>query len=187
MDVTTDTFETEVVERSKTVPVVVDFWADWCEPCKVLTPVLEEEVASRGGDVELVKVDIDANPELAARYGVRGIPNVKAFKNGQVASEFVGAVSRQEVSEFLEATTAPPASERLVDELSRSGEFPELLGPLSEGDHERALEWLIGEVAEADSAQRERIRRVALALFDELGTEHPLTTHYRRRLAAALY
>src|ERR687891_269865 len=86
MDVTTDTWEDEVERRSATVPVVVDFWAEWCGPCKVLAPVLERAVAERDGQMVLAKVDIDANPELAARYGVRGIPNVKAFRNGAVVA-----------------------------------------------------------------------------------------------------
>jgi putative thioredoxin len=75
MDVTTDTFEREVIERSASEPVVVDFWADWCGPCKTLTPVLEQAVAERDG-ITLAKVDTDANQELAMRFGVRGIPNV---------------------------------------------------------------------------------------------------------------
>ena len=92
MDVTTDTFEQDVLERSATVPVVVDFWADWCGPCKMLTPVLEQAVEERDGAIVLAKVDTDANPELAERFSVRGIPNVKAFRNGQVVDEFTGAL-----------------------------------------------------------------------------------------------
>ncbi len=187
MDVDTDTFETEVLERSATVPVVVDFWADWCGPCKVLAPVLEESVAERGGQVVLAKVDIDANPELAERYGVRGIPNVKAFRDGRVADEFVGVVSRQRVDAMLDGLLGPPAGDRIVSELTESGEFPEILGPLAEGDYERALEWLLGELEDADPERRERIRALMVDLFDTLGQEHPVATHYRRRLATALY
>jgi thioredoxin len=187
MDATTETFESEVLERSETVPVVVDFWADWCGPCKTLTPVLEQAVTERDGQVALVKIDIDANPELATRFGVRGIPNVKAFRNGAVVDEFVGAVSPQAVASFLDGLTGPSPSERLLAELSASGEFQAILGPLAEGDHERALEWLLGELPEADAERRERIREVMVALFDELGHDHPVATHYRRRLATALY
>ena len=187
MDVTTETFETEVLRRSETVPVVVDFWADWCGPCKVLAPLLERAVAERAGQVELAKVDIDANPALADRYGVRGIPNVKAFRDGRLAGEFVGAVSPVQVENFLDGLTGPPAAERLVAELAESGEFPEILGPLAEGDHERALEWLLGEVEGADPARRGRIREVMVTLFEDLGHDHPTSAHYRRRLASALY
>jgi putative thioredoxin len=187
MDVTTDTFEAEVIERSATVPVVVDFWADWCGPCKMLTPVLEQAVAERDGAVVLAKVDTEANPELAMRYDVRGIPNVKAFRDGRVVDEFVGAVPPQTVAAFLDDLTGPSAGERLLDELSSSGEFPEILGPLAEGDYERALEWLLSSLEGADRERRERIRQVMVALFAELGPEHPVATHYRRRLATALY
>jgi thioredoxin len=187
MDATTETFGSEVLERSETVPVVVDFWADWCGPCKTLTPVLEQAVAEREGQVALVKIDIDANPELAERFGVRSIPNVKAFRRGAVVDEFVGSVSPQAVASFLDGLTGPSQVERLLEELSASGEFQAILGPLAEGDYERALEWLLAELPEADAERRERIREVMVALFDELGHDHALATHYRRRLATALY
>ena len=186
MDVTTETFEQDVLERSASVPVVVDFWADWCGPCKILTPVLEEAVAERDG-IALAKVDTDANQELAERYQVRGIPNVKAFRNGQVVDEFTGALPAAAVEEFLDRLTGPPASEQLLAELTESGEFPEILGPLAEHDYERALEWLLGELENADPERRERIREIMVALFGELGPEDPVATSYRRRLAATLY
>jgi thioredoxin len=187
MDVTTDTFQAEVLDRSAHVPVVVDFWADWCAPCKVLAPVLEQAVEKRNGGLVLAKVDTEASPELAMHYGIRGIPNVKAFRNGQVVDEFVGALSAQAVEAFLDGLTGPSPAERLVDELSASGEFPEILGPLAEGDYERALEWLLSSLEGADPERRERIREVMVSLFGELGPEHAVTTHYRRRLATALY
>ena len=187
MEVTEVTFETDVVERSHATPVVVDFWADWCEPCHMLDPVLAEAVEARGGGVVLAKVDIDANPAIADRFGIRGIPAVKGFKNGRVAAEFVGVQSRQAVDAFLDALAGPSAAERLLAELAERGEFPEIIGPLAEGDYERALEWLLGEVVDADPARRERIREVMVAVFAELGHDHPLAEQYRRRLATALY
>ena len=186
MDVTTESFEQEVLARSATVPVVVDFWADWCGPCKMLTPVLEQAMEGRE-DVVLAKVDTDANPDLANRYDVRGIPNVKAFRNGQVVDEFVGVLPAPAVEEFLDRLTGPPASERLLEELTASGEFPQILGPLAEGDYERSLEWLLGELDQADTERRERIREIMVTLFKELGPEDPVATRYRRRLASTLY
>ena len=187
MQVTEATFESEVVERSRATPVVVDFWADWCEPCHMLDPVLSEAVEAREGRVILAKVDIDANPALADRFAIRGIPAVKGFKNGRVAAEFVGVQSRQAVDAFLDALTGPSAGERLLADLEASGEFPEIIGPLAEGDYERALEWLLTEGVDADPERRERIREVMVSLFEELGHEHPLAQQYRRRLATALY
>ena len=102
MDATVGTFEGSVIERSHEVPVVVDFWAPWCGPCHRLAPVLESEVARRDGSVELVKVNVDESPELALRYGVSGIPSVKAFRGGAVVDQFVGAVPPSAVSNFLE-------------------------------------------------------------------------------------
>lgn len=186
MDVTETTFGTDVIARSQELPVVVDFWADWCGPCKALAPALEAAVAERAGQVELVKVDVDSNPGLAQAYGIRGIPAVKAFRNGQVVAEFTGAQSRVSVDAFLDGLLGPSPGERLLDELQRTGEFPEILGPLAEGDHERALEWLLAR-ALAEPEARDRVREVMVALFQELGQDHPVSTAYRRRLATALY
>jgi putative thioredoxin len=188
VDLTEATFEADVVERSREQPVVVDFWAEWCGPCHALAPVLEREVAARDGRLSLVKVDVDANPRLAGEYGVRGIPAVKAFRNGRVVREFVGAQSPHSVGAFLDEVLAPSPGERLLAELRESGERPELLAVLEAGDHERALELLLAEVREEpDAERRDELRRLMVALFDELGPEHPLSARFRRQLAAALY
>jgi putative thioredoxin len=120
IDVTETTFEREVIERSRSIPVVVDFWADWCGPCRTLSPALESAEASRDGKVVLAKVDVDSNQAIAARYGIQGIPAVKAFREGAVVSEFVGAVPRAKVEEFFDALAPSRADELLAagDELS---------------------------------------------------------------------
>lgn len=187
MDVTEQTFQAEVLARSSEVPVVADFWAAWCGPCRALSPVLERAVAEREGQVVLAKVDVDSSPRLAARYGVRGIPAVKAFKNGQVVREFVGAQSPQAVTAFLDGLVGPSEADALLEELRASGEAPEVVAALDSGDYEAALERLLDTLPETGPEGRDRIRRLMVALFGELGQEHPLSLRYRRRLATALY
>ena len=113
MDVTEATFATEVIDRSKHVPVVVDFWAEWCAPCRQLGPVLERAVADRGGKIELVKVDTDSNQQLASAFSIQGIPAVKAFKDGSVASEFVGVQPPAAIQRFLDVLV-PSEADALV-------------------------------------------------------------------------
>jgi putative thioredoxin len=244
IDVTDATFQQEVLERSKEVPVVVDFWAEWCGPCRQLGPLIEREANAREGDVVLAKLDTDANQRTAMEYRIQGIPAVKAFKDGQVVAEFVGAQPPPAVQRFFDALV-PTEAERLAatgDEASlrraleldpanadaavklarlllARGDRDEALqiaerapgnfqaeglaarirlearddveledawSALDAGDHEKAIDVLIGALPQADGA-KDDIRQAVVAVLDELGVEHPLARDARRRLAAALY
>ena len=251
MDVSETNFQSAVIDRSHTVPVVVDFWAEWCGPCRQLGPVIERAVAQRAPKIELAKVDVDANPALARAFRIQGIPAVKALKDGQVAAEFVGAQPPEAVERFLDSLlpseadalvangseaslrralelepTRADAAVPLARMLRERGETDEALAVLARvpgsfaadglaarialeraaapsgqpgaldlseafaaldaGQHERALDLLIGALPAADGA-RDDVRRVVVGILDELGVEHPLARESRRRLASALY
>ena len=245
IDVDEAAFQSEVIERSATVPVVVDFWAEWCGPCRQLGPVLEQAAEAREGKVVLAKVDTDANPEISQTFGVQGIPAVKAFIEGEVVAEFVGAQGPSQVEAFFDALV-PSKSQQLLaagDEeslrkavqvdpknidaafalaqmLYRKGELEAALelvanapdnyradglaarieleqadddeavatafATLDGGEVEQGLDQLLAAL-ESGASDRERIRRVTIAILDELGADHPLARDSRRRMSAALY
>ena len=248
-DVSEQDFQAKVIERSKQVPVVVDFWAEWCGPCRTLGPALEQAVSARNGEIELAKLDTDRNPNVAMKYEIASIPAVKAFKDGEVVAEFIGAVPPARIEAFLNEIV-PSEADRLAESgdeeslrkaleldpghaqaavgLSRlllsRGEDEEALEVLKpfphdfvadglaaraqlsasangagadelqrafaawdDGDPGEALEQLQGVLASEQDAQRkDQLRRVMVAIFTELGADHPLAREHRRRLAAAL-
>jgi thioredoxin len=178
VDVTDQTFQTEVIERSQREPVVVDFWADWCGPCKMLTPVLEQQTSEQG--VTLAKIDVDANQRIAREYGISGIPAVKAFRNGQVVAEFVGAQPAARVKAFLDDLTGPSLADTIDD--------PEIAAALKAKDYERALQTLLARVETVKTPEeRNAARELMVQIFQELGQEHPLASTYRKKLAAAIF
>jgi putative thioredoxin len=153
MDVTDQTFQGDVLERSNSVPVVVDLWAPWCGPCKTLGPMLETAVADTGGAVELAKVNVDENPRVATQFQVQSIPAVYAVKDGKVVDGFIGALPEAEVTAFVQRL-APAPSE--ADTLAAAGDEASLRKALGlEPDHAAATEGLArilidrGDAAEA--------------------------------------
>jgi putative thioredoxin len=125
-DVSEADFQQVVIEGSKETPVVVDFWADWCQPCKTLGPLLEKVTNEAAGSVRLAKVDVDANPRLAQAFGVQGIPMVIAFKDGRPVSQFTGAVPEAAVRQFIGQLTPPVVDEAVLaaEELADAGDLP---------------------------------------------------------------
>jgi putative thioredoxin len=248
-DVTEQDFQQKVVERSSQVPVVVDFWAEWCGPCRTLGPALEKAVNARNGQIELAKLDTDRNPNIAQEFQIASIPAVKAFKDGKVVAEFIGAIPPARIEEFLNQIVPSEADQladsgdedslrkaleldprhaqaavglgRLLLERGDVDEARQVLGPFphdfiadglaaraelsvsqngagsdelqaafgawDSGDPEQALEKLQEVLgAEQNPERKDLLRRVMVAIFTELGADHPLAREHRRRLAAAL-
>lgn len=246
-DVDEQQFQSAVVDRSHQVPVVVDFWAEWCGPCRQLSPALEAEAKKRVDQIDLVKVDVDANQALSQRFGVQGIPAVKAFQDGKISAEFTGAIPPAQVATFYDqlvpseaaqlahsieepdlrraleldptnATAAAGLGRILLgrDENAAAAELldgfegdflaaglgaraqlaseeqpdPVLIaafGDWDAGRPEQALEALQTAIAAAGEPElRDRLRRVMVAIFTELGPENELARAHRRRLAVSL-
>ena len=137
LDVTDDTFERDVLDRSTEVPVVVDLWAEWCGPCRTLGPILERVVAATEGKVALVKVDVDANPRVATTFQVQSIPAVFALQDRKIVDSFIGALPEPAVQEFVDRL-APAETE--ADRLVAAGDEASLRAALDlQPDHPGAV------------------------------------------------
>ena len=125
LEVTDETFAEAVIDESNNRPVVVDFWAEWCGPCRVLSPIIEAVAAEFGGDVLLAKLDTDRNPQTSATYGIQAIPSVKAFVDGEVANEFAGALPEEHVRAFFAqlVTTPSEMAAAEAEEMAASGDL----------------------------------------------------------------
>jgi putative thioredoxin len=162
-DVDTAAFSQDVLQRSRELPVIVDFWAEWCQPCKVLSPALENVTEEGDGAFELVKVDVDANQELAQQYAVQGIPTVIAFRDGEEVSRFTGALPEAAVVDWV-ASVMPDDFDRMVDE-ARTARI--------DGDDSTA-EQLYRQVLEARADHTEAGTSLAAMLIDRGETDDAL-------------
>jgi putative thioredoxin len=260
VEVTDQTFGSAVLDESRTRPVVVDFWAEWCQPCRMIGPVLERLAEEHRGQFLLAKLDVDANPQASAAFGIQSIPAVKAFRDGRQVSEFIGAVPEQAIRQWIQ-TILPSEADRLAERamvaeregrteeaerlyreaLSRepghrqaalglggllamrgkADEARELLSALrpdpeaerllaaievsewaspngdsplaraeraaAEGRFQEALEVFLAAIQNGTGEEKQQAREAMLKVFAVLGEDDPLTTEYRRRLAAALF
>ena len=183
-DVDTASFQTDVIERSQTVPVVVDLWAEWCGPCKQLSPLLERVTDEYAGAFELAKIDVDANPQISQAFRVQGIPSVFAIVNGQPVAQFSGAIPEPQLREWLAQFVEPPADDRMV-------EIEQLLELGADQAAETKLEALIADEPDnKDAALTLAGLRIDMGKLDEanalLDSLPPSTEVDRLRAAASL-
>jgi putative thioredoxin len=162
-DVDTANFPQDVLQRSREVPVIVDFWAAWCQPCQILGPILEKVASDAGGAFDLVKVDVDSNQELAAQYGVQGIPMVIAFRDGKIADTFTGALPEPAVRQWVEGIL-PTELDLMVDQARTA-----LLA-----DDNVAAEHILRQVLDQQSDHSEAGASLASMLIDRGETDEAM-------------
>src|SRR2546425_83610 len=161
IEVTDEPFESAVLEESRRRPVVVDFWAEWCQPCRLIGPVLERVAGEREGAFLLAKLDVDANPQAAAAFRIQSIPAVKAFVDGRLVDEFIGAIPEAAIRQWVDGLLPSEADGKVSS----------------------------AEEAERDGLvdQAERLYREVLKVSAVRGDDDPLTREYRRKLSTALF
>lgn len=209
VEVSASSFEQDVIMRSHEVPVVVDFWAEWCGPCRMLGPILERLAIEAGGRFTLAKVDVDENQSLAVRYGVQGIPAVKAFRNGEVVAQFTGAQPENRVRDFVQNLAPSPEEEAVTDAQSllatrhwseAEEAFREVLEEddgnsaaalglvqslLMQGKGSQALEWIKDFPPGTEWAEAEKLKPLAELLveakeYEQADHEDPLQAQLHR-------
>jgi putative thioredoxin len=176
VDVTDATFETEVLQRSMTTPVVVDLWAPWCGPCKTLGPMIEKIVDETAGAVVLAKVNVDENPQASAAFRVQSIPAVYALRDGQVVDGFIGAQPEAAIRDFVGRLAPGTGAPSEVDQLVAAGDEASLRAALDiEADHEGAVTALAALLIDGGRTEE------ALALLERI----PASEEGRRLAALA--
>lgn len=178
IDVTDATFQAEVVERSKSVPVVVDLWAPWCGPCQTLGPILEKVCDATNGQVVLAKVNVDENPAISQAFQVQSIPAVYALRDGQPVNGFMGTLPEHEVKKFVDSLL-PDQSSLLVDVEEKVEELPVEV-PQDGKDVE--LESLLPRVKSDEEA-----RQKFLEILESMGADDPRVVGFRKRFTAQIF
>lgn len=214
-DVTDATFATDVVERSKTVPIVVDLWAAWCGPCQSLGPILEKVIGETQGKVELAKIDVDANPVVAQEFQVQSIPAVYAIYDGKVVDHFLGAKGEAEVVQFVQgllnlaaadsaddgedsgsdeegdATPTEPAATPQSAAIAPDAVFsePGMPAPAPAAPTAAEADEIVAELETLLATVKgdDAARERYLQLLEQLGADDSRTNDYRRRLATVIF
>src|SRR5947199_119121 len=183
-DTTTQTFVKDVLEESKRQPVLVDFWAEWCGPCKQLAPVLEKVVRAAKGKVKLVKMDIDKHPTIPGQLGIQSIPAVFAFINGQPVDGFLGALPESQVAAFIERVTKDRIGAEEQDLLKSADDA---LALNAKGRRQEAVDNLLEIVKRDRKWNDDGARKQLVQFFEAWGPTDEATVNGRKRLSSILF